>query len=73
MNPAASRTGKPVDDMTLNKKYFKCVCDPCKMQIHEKLKRGYTKYKSLDKPKPWLVDASIDLFLAKFRIFHTYQ
>jgi len=44
---------KPVDDMKLNKKYNSCVCEPCRLQIHEKLKRGYTKYRSLEKMKGW--------------------
>ncbi|XP_063679557.1 uncharacterized protein LOC134815038 isoform X2 [Bolinopsis microptera] len=52
---AANRGGaghKPADDVKLNKKYAGVVCETCKLQIHEKLKRGYTKYRSLEKMKP---------------------
>ena len=41
--------------MKLNRKYSGVVCETCKLQIHEKLKRGYAKYRSLEKMKSWLV------------------
>ena len=51
----AGAVSKPVDDVKLNMKYTKVVCETCKLQIHEKLKRGYAKYKSLEKMKEWYV------------------
>ncbi|KAL5260463.1 hypothetical protein ACHWQZ_G010559 [Mnemiopsis leidyi] len=50
---AANRGGvnKPADDVKLNRKYSGVVCETCKLQIHEKLKRGYAKYRSLEKMK----------------------
>ena len=35
------------------KNFEAAVCKPCRLNINEKLKRGYNKYKKLDKPKEW--------------------
>ena len=49
----AGGVSKPADDVKLNRKYSGVVCETCKLQIHEKLKRGYAKYRSLEKMKSW--------------------